>query len=90
MFYSVTKSSKGVVYVDNVYVISRTVVLRDMQKYMVHVDNVYVISRTVALRDMQIYILEWYIVIFMCSNFTITISIYIQLTLFVQSPCNFT
>jgi hypothetical protein len=62
MFYSVTKCSKGVVYVDNVYVISRTVVLRDMQKYMVHVDNVYVISRTVALRDMQIYILEWYIV----------------------------
>jgi hypothetical protein len=68
MFYSVTKCTKCVV----------------------HVDNVYVISRTVALRDMQIYILEWYIVIFMCNNFTITISIYIQLKLFVQSPCNFT
>jgi hypothetical protein len=68
MFYSVTKCTKCVV----------------------HVDNVYVISRTVALRDMQIYIFEWYIVIFMCNNFTITISIYIQLKLFVQSPCNFT
>jgi hypothetical protein len=37
---------------------------------MVHVDNVYVISRTVALTDLQRNVLECYIFICMCNNFT--------------------
>ena len=39
-------------------------------KCVVHVNNVYVISRTVALRDIHRNILECYITIFMCNNFS--------------------
>jgi hypothetical protein len=55
MFYSVTKCSKCVVHVDNVYVISRTVVLRDMQRYILEWYIVIFMCNKFTL---------------MCSNFT--------------------